>query len=208
MGYIAADDNIFSVSADVFEVYFDCNAFVSPMEPYYNCPLLTTVEICRKDVRFDLEYIKKTLNAGWYIIVYVDRSKLNEFHRHSRRHQIMICSYDAACNRFQFCDNDITGKYNTNLSCSVDELLSSYDSVENDPIKTTEWEQVFYLIKPRKDSSYILNLDDVVASLKKYLFLPPYNLPEEDLLYDRFGGIRSYDGLIENLKLPYDQWNQ
>ena len=198
--------NIFSVNADIFELYFDCEAFVSPMEPYKNCPLLTTVELLRKDVIFDLDYIKASLEAGWNIIVYVDRSKLEGYSPYSRRHQIMICDYNGDTDRVHFCDNDTTGKYNPGLSCSINDLLSSYNTIENDPNITTEWEKSFFLVKPKKNSQYKLDINSVVKSLKKYLFFSPYNLPEDDPLYDKYGGIRSYNGLIYNLNLPYEQW--
>ena len=198
--------DVFSVNADIFELYFNCNAMYSPIESYLNCPFLKIKVIDRRNFQWNIESIKSLLDDRQKILVYLDRKKFDFYNHNARRHQVMIYDYDEKSQTFMCCDNGPSGKFSNSIKCSYDEILSSYKSIEDDPVITTEWEEFFVCLESHECPHYNLELSKILNSLKSYAGLSPYKLGKEDEMFDVYGGVDSYLGLSDRIKQNYGIW--
>ena len=191
--------DIFSVNADVFELYFNCNAMNSPMEPYFDCPFLKTTILSRKRFQWNVDNIKSLLNRKSKILVYLDRRQLPSYGTNARRHQVMICDYDDEKEEFICCDNGPSGKFLTNMRFPYNDVIKAYQSIQDDTNITTSWEEYFVCINTYECEQYELNKEKILASLKSYAGIPPFKIGKDDENYDLYGGIDSFLGLRDRI---------
>lgn len=176
------------------EVYFAYEQLYYQMEMYMHCPFLRSRIIKRSDEVADIEYIRKVIQNGWYIIVYIDRAYIKEYEAVLGRHQIMIYGYDDVNKRIFYCDHDKNGRYRIDMTTDYQSYLRAYCAIDevSTSAEKVNFMNTFYLLKPQQCSVYKLYLSQIIKSLRFYLNLD-HSEYESRACVDNYFGQKIYD---------------
>jgi len=201
-------NNIFSLTLNTRiqpHVLFTSEIARTIMDIYFDCPYLDLQKI-NKNYFFGickfsfLDFVKHTINEGYFILLMVDRCYIKEYgFDYPSNHEIMIYGYDEEVNIVYFCDNVKDGEYRNNLSCSFSALLASFQELVF-PFKLDDKDgtvdpffDCLYLLKPRENSFYTLNLDEIIRSLRQYIHLEASFGEKTIYSYKTVWGIHVYE---------------
>lgn len=197
-------DNVFLFFTDILS-----NSTINTMNMYFECPYLDFQKI-NKNYFFNInkvsliDFIKSTINSGYYILLMIDRLYIKEYgFNYSSNHEIMIYGYDDKENKIFFCDNTKTGAYRNDLSCSYSSFTDAFNKAVFKLNYTGDihpFTDHMYLIKPRKNAVYDLDVKEITQSFKQYLHLEPFLGLNTKRVMKIVSGIQVYDSFINYFK--------
>lgn len=144
------------------------------MMSFYDCPFIDFYRVNKESEKIItgyaiISYVKAQIDKGFSVLLTVNRKFLSVFDNHSNRiHQIMIYGYDDQNQIFFFCDNFITGKYRTDLTCSFDDFIQAYNNSYLEKALDRDFNHCVYLFKPIPCPEYKINLNQIKEKILEY----------------------------------------
>ncbi|MCI8332699.1 MAG: hypothetical protein HFE78_07730, partial [Clostridiales bacterium] len=205
---------VYSYGTDVhFDVYFEPSYLhkITHIEILKHCPLIDCIEMERGTLNLNETKVKKWLDQGWYILVKIDKSQITDCPKAGESwHEVMVYKYEKG--RLFFCDNGSSGKFVTDLSCTMNDYINAFNAIEKTSYESPNvldnvWKQHFWLCKPCEHVYAEIDIKKVIYTLKVYLNIIPYSgLNDADLksiYFDLhvFVGQKVYGNLIQFTRL-------
>lgn len=179
-------------------IYFYNEDYRNKMVEYYNCPFIDfqkiNFESKKKVYGMDIiPFIEQSIENKTYVLIMIERLYVSSYNfKESNFHQILIHGYDDQLKEFYFSDNIKSGKFQSNLSASYEEMykaINDFTSFESEP----DFNTGFFLLEPKENDDYKLDLMKIKRSIRHYL--DPHLYSDENWAY----GVDVYRYLTHSL---------
>lgn len=182
--------------AEIF--FFNCD-YRNKMVEFYDCPYLIMQKfLFDADKKIDgkdiIEVIIDNINHERFVLLMVDRHKLDIGYSKYSEHQLLIHGYDLEKEVFYYADNSFNGKYKTDLQCSISKLREAFYAASIYRLEP-DFSNSIFTFNINYNAEYSLNIPKIICQLKQYV--------EETRVFfnnSYLNGIGVYRHLIECFK--------